>query len=330
MKSLFLSISLVSALAIQVLAQGGNEIYMNAQQRFLSKEELDVDYMFNDLLVPDFSADNQVLLNVKSLLNAKADSYVAIFNVSQVGENPAEVDKLLNARIDATLSALAELGIKREDIMLDMLYLVPIFEWEADKKLFSKTTYNEVPKGFELQKNMHIRFSSGAVIDKVITACAQNEIYDLIKIQYVVNDPDQKFATLRAKSVELLKQKIESYKMLGLDLSGKYLVISEELQTIYPEERYSSYTAYSTTNKFKGMTADNASYAKKSSTLYYNPLPAKGFDVVVNPEILEPAVQYTYALSLKYILKRPDVEPRTAKEFYILSTDGKLQTITLD
>jgi hypothetical protein len=39
---------------------------------------------------------------------------------------------------------------------------------------------------------------------------------------------------------------------------------------------------------------------RKSRTFYYNPLTADGFDRVIEPVVLEPAVQFTLYLKLKY------------------------------
>ena len=39
---------------------------------------------------------------------------------------------------------------------------------------------------------------------------------------------------------------------------------------------------------------------RKSRTFYYNPLTADGFDRVIEPVILEPVVQFTLYLKLKY------------------------------
>ena len=39
---------------------------------------------------------------------------------------------------------------------------------------------------------------------------------------------------------------------------------------------------------------------RKSRTFYFNPLTADGFDRVIDPVILEPVVQFTLYLKLKY------------------------------
>ena len=40
--------------------------------------------------------------------------------------------------------------------------------------------------------------------------------------------------------------------------------------------------------------------ARKTRTFFFNPLDADGFDVVVDPVIIEPVVQFTLYLKVKY------------------------------
>jgi hypothetical protein len=40
--------------------------------------------------------------------------------------------------------------------------------------------------------------------------------------------------------------------------------------------------------------------ARKSRTFFFNPLNADGFDAVINPIVIEPVVQFTLYLRVKY------------------------------
>ncbi len=45
-------------------------------------------------------------------------------------------------------------------------------------------------------------------------------------------------------------------------------------------------------------------WERKSRTFYYNPLSADGFDRVIDPVVLEPVVQFTLYLKLRYELEK--------------------------
>ena len=100
-----------------------------------------------ELYVP---SNSNLTIVVKGLANLTADNYVAIFSVAQVGKTTEEVNNLIDNRINQALTNLkAKQGL---EIFVDMISFVPVYEYEVEKKLFSKKTYNEIPKGFELKK----------------------------------------------------------------------------------------------------------------------------------------------------------------------------------
>ena len=74
-----------------------------------------------------------------------------------------------NDLVDALLARVGKEGVKDDDVFTDMLSFVPVYEIETTRKLFSKT-YQEVPAGFEIQKNIHIRFRDARVLDKLVSA----------------------------------------------------------------------------------------------------------------------------------------------------------------
>ena len=59
--------------------------------------------------------NNQLEISINALSNQKAESYVAIFAMLQVGKTADETNTLLNARLDGFLAELKNLGIPAED-----------------------------------------------------------------------------------------------------------------------------------------------------------------------------------------------------------------------
>ena len=45
--------------------------------------------------------------------------------------------------------------------------------------------------------------------------------------------------------------------------------------------------------------------ARKSRTFFFNALDADGFDTVINPVVIEPVVQFTLYLKVKYEIEQP-------------------------
>jgi hypothetical protein len=89
---------------------------------------------------------NMLVLEVNAMMNARADSYMAIFHLSQVGQSAEEADSLMTTRIDGLLDRMKREKLKVDDVFVDMLSFVPVFEYETLRKGFSKH-YQEIPGG---------------------------------------------------------------------------------------------------------------------------------------------------------------------------------------
>ena len=268
--------------------------------------------------------DNRVIINVNSLFNVKADKYVAIFNVNQIGKTADETNELINSRINGVINDLVEKNIKKEQIYVDMVTFVPEYEYEVEKKIFSKT-YTEVPKGFRLQKNIHITYTDSRKIDDLVNICAKYEIYDLVKVNYYSKKVKEIYDSLRIASIKLIKQKIKAYKDLGIKVDGAFKLIAEETFVKYPNDRYSSYNAFNSSSIDVIKKRTNIRKSQKTKTYYYDPISAYNYDIVINPIITEPVIQY--AINMKFKLDIVKKTNTNKKEYFIISKDGLLKKV---
>ena len=279
------------------------------------------------------SNSTDILIEVNGLSNIAADSYVAIFHVTQVGKTTVEVNSLLNDKIQKIKDAIKAKSADTKTFV-DMLSFVPMYEYAVEKKLFSKDTYNEIPKGFELKKNIHIQYTNPELLSDFITICTQNEVYDLVKVDYICNDLEKKKKELADKAIEIIKQKTARLEgLLNIDFSDLRKQVVEGFQTFYPIEQYRSYNAFASTSLDLKKPA-NVNNASKSKTSYYQPVPTKPYDFIVNPVVLEPVIQVIYQVKLKISNppkppSTPAVVTKTVKEFHLITQNGdvkKLQT----
>lgn len=274
--------------------------------------------------------------SIKGLYNVPADSYLAIFTITQVGKDQRETDSLVTAKIEAIKKGLQAEALAAE-LFVDMISFIPIFEVEVTKKLFSKDTYNEIPKGFELKQNLHFRYKDPAVLNKLVSLCAQQEIYDLVRVDHFIDDLQAKKAELMAKAESLLNKQLDRYqRILGADFSQLQKQMSDAFATHYPLEQYQSYTAYCS-NKLNVVNQNGSLVqATKTTSEFYMPKTAKGFDFVINPSILEPVVQIEYELLFSVSAKpdepeEPEVETKTEieKQVILVTPDGQVRKLPL-
>jgi uncharacterized protein YggE len=271
--------------------------------------------------------DGEIILSVSGLLNARADTFVASFDVMQVGETAEMTDSLMTARILKFKIALGKLKIDSIAFTTDMISFVPKYDFHVLNKLFSKT-YNEVPDGFELQKNVIVRYHNASDLDAIVTAAAKAEIYDLVKVDYFLKDVKQQYDQLRTQCMEVLKTKIKSCEALGIKLDALRKTFADDFSTVLPQNRYGSYQAVARPSldaiKKSSAGISKLRTADLSPSKYYQAVPYSDFDVVINPVVDEPMVQLSYQVSMKFFL--PPVES-TNSELFLITPNGQLQKI---
>jgi uncharacterized protein YggE len=274
-----------------------------------------------------YIANNEEMqVTVNGLLNIVADNYVAIFNIVQVADNAENADGLMNHRIIDFKKNLKTAGIDTNDIKVDMISFVPRYDYQVEQKLFSKT-YNEIPAGFELQKNVSVRFKNSAKLDDIVSAAARAEIYDLVKVDYFIPNIQRSLDSLRLKCLLEFKSKVKSYELIGIRLDTLKKVMSDNFITTYPPTRYNTYQAFTrpSLQAAKKKSAPSVNEIQKSNSRYYSQVDYDQYDLVINPLITEPVVQVSYSLTVKYFLK--EKEPQQKNNYYIITSTGDLKQV---
>ncbi len=273
----------------------------------------------------DFPPGKNLVVTVKGMANVKADSYVAIFSVTQSGKTTEEVNGLMDTRINQALDQIKKKA--NTEALVDMVSFVPVYEYETDKKLFSKKTYNEVPTGFELKKNIHVKYSNPNDLHSIITILTGSEIYDLVRVDYFSNNLETIKKDLMTKAKTMMQEKLKTYQqLLNVKLDSLDKQITDGYKAFLPVEMYKSYQAYNSTS-LNVSKAKAINQADKSTTLYYQPIVDKEFDFVVNPMVFEPAIQVMYEIKLSVLLEKQ--KPAAQKEFILLTPSGEMKNISL-
>lgn len=276
-------------------------------------------------------ASNEVIININVLYNAKPTGYMAIFHINQAGKKISDLDTMVSRRVNKFMDMAKTLGIGRENFYTDMIALVPIFE--QSKRNTTK------PKGFELQKNLHVKYTEPSQLDKLFSIAAQCEIYDLIKVEYLYGESEKAGAEMHTKALQLLKNKTDYYSKLGVKLDTAYKTIYESGSVTFPIDKYTQYTPLSVSSLDDEDKPSSSEDLMKTAqgiiqhrTVFYNPTDCSGFDAVMNPNPLEPPVQFTYSLQVRYKMAQP-VVVKTEKtvekqhEILIVTPGGEVKTI---
>lgn len=317
-KILLVSIVLIFTHSFIEAQVKGNSIY----------NEMELTDPFTGVNVPVIDS-SAITVQVRGLMNAIPENYVAVFNIVQVGETAEQTEQLMTARIRKFKLQLKNTGIDTAAIKTDMVSFVPKYDYHLVNKIFSKS-YNEVPDGFELQKNVTIHYKASAMLDRLVSAAAAVEIYDLVKVDYFINSIDENYKMLRDKCFALLKTKIRSYEDLGFKLDTIHnKTFADQALTILPASRYAGYQAISRPSMDavkRANTSIKFNDRSRSNTRYYDAVAYDRFDVIVNPVIDEPVVQLTYHLVIRYFLKN---EGKNINDYFIIAPSGEVKKLNI-
>lgn len=253
-------------------------------KRVLTKEELP-------------PTDGSTFVEANVLMNVKADEYMAVFGVMQEGPTVAECNQKMDATLKQFTGELKSLGISGDDLFVDFITQNKIYGFEV-----TGDVAREKLVGFELKKNVSIHYKDPSMLEKINLAAARSQVFDLIKVDYIVKDTSRIQDTLMEAAAHIAKNKMSRYeKLLGLKLQVPAQVYAERSAVHYPTELYDNYTAFETEDVSAPRDRQRFAVqsARKSTTLFFHGLDANGFDEVINPVVTEPVVQFTLYLKLK-------------------------------
>lgn len=264
-----------------------------------------------------------VSITVNGLMNIVADNYVAVFNLVQIGESLEEIDKLMNERIDTFRDELHKLGIAGESVKTDLVSFVPRYDVQTESKLFSKS-YNEVPSGYEMQKNVSVDYSKSSQLDIIMSSALRAEIYDIVKVDYFIRDIELLRDSLRNECVREMKRKTHAFEQLGMKISDMDVMINDAFYNLQPSERYFSYQSYARPSFNAAKKRQNLNEAPKVVSRYYNQQDYSGYSVVINPVVNEPVIQLSYSITARYTKKENE-----DTEYFVITPSGDLRQLEL-
>jgi uncharacterized protein YggE len=245
--------------------------------------------------------NGETVIEAYVLLNAAPDEFIAVFGASQVAATAVESNQKVNEQIGQFLSAAERLGVPRSDTFVDFITQNRVYNFSSPVD----GTIREQLSGFETKKTIAVRYKDRSLLEKLLAAATQASIFDLIKVDYVINDMSRIRSRLFEEAVRVVKQKEDTYvRTLGMAIRRNAL-LQETYDTKFPAELYQTYTAYES-------GAVDANYEsrtrvireRKSSTSYLEPLDRSVFDSILNSMSMEPMVQCTLYMRVLYSTAR--------------------------
>lgn len=298
MKKFTLGLILFAASTISIGQVIGNQAfsndYDNSYYNLQAKKNVGKHQQLNKLYIND----SAFIIEAKILKNVKADGYVAVFGLNQEAKTVSQANYAINERIRRFISNVVKLGIKDTDIYTDLISQYKVYDFNK-----VNTTYEEYLKGFELSKNVIIKYSSSDQIEQLLTIASQDSIFDLVKVDYIIDDISKVYDDLFFAAKEVIQKKKQRYEgFSSVKINPNAQIYAENFSSYYPSELYKSYKAFAQNSYTSYSYRDKEKGVHKFETFYYNKIDYSGFDKIINPAVVEPMVEVSLTLQVKYDL----------------------------
>lgn len=250
--------------------------------------------------LPTLNTFNTYAVDAKVLINITPDEYLATFALVQEGPSPEACTLAIDERINQFRQDLQRLGVAPADIFVDFVTQTPVYDYKLKRDNSKSSTATEYEAGFELKKNLMIRYTQRDLLDGMTQAAARYQIYDLVKVDFIIRNPGALREKLRSEALAVIKRKLaESEKALGI----KYRPAAIEFERYSNEEPgdlYRSYTAFESSDvAATGKGSLRVLNKRKPVTYYFEGVDTGEFDVIINPVITSPVAQYGVYLRVR-------------------------------
>ena len=233
-----------------------------------------------------FLTDSTFIIPASVAMNVIADQYVVTFSTTEEASDVSACNTNIDKRINAFRADLKKMGIADKDVFIDMTTQNKIYDYKVNANVAEQYI-----KGFELQKNIIIKFSPISALDQIVIAASSHGIYDMVKVDYIVNDLPAVYAKLFDAAAKVIDQKKAMYTAVThTTLSPSSSIYGEKIYSFYPPQLYKSYKAYESSDVYGQFNDYVVKDLRKSTTFYYDAINYSGFDTIINPAVTEPAV----------------------------------------
>lgn len=276
---------------------------------------------------------NHLSINTTVIFNATPDGYHVTYTYTSISESIATLEELTFNKINQLEKDLKKLKLKKEDMVIDVISLDPIFSFKHD------TSNTPKPSGYKSTHNVTFNINEIGILDHLSRICFNLNIYDIIDITPYIDNVTYINDSLSEKSIKILNNKKSLAREIGYIIEDGKPSFEKKRRTIYPSERYlKSYIKNSSIYRHHISQNSSTIYNRKVDVDNYYNLDLRDADYVFNANEVKPVIQFIYEINYGFLKRDRDEEARakeekellekTKKHIYILDKNGQLRKTT--
>ena len=289
---------LTAVLSFGSIAQiGGNQVYGNNSYGYTNNSN------YNTVQKRTItSTDSTLIITTSILMNKLADHYLISVGTNQEAKTVLECNTKINTRINKLIKDLAGLEVEKDDVYVDFISQTKVYDYEVEQN-----QSKQLETGFEIKKNIIIQLDDIDKMDALVELCAKQQIYDIIKVEYVDSDINQSYEKMYTEALNFIESRKSLFmKSSSQKMSGAKRVIGDNFYSVYPKTQYKKYEAYESSS----LSVHSKNYAshyvqqeaRKNKTFYYDGIQTSGFDKIINASKPDIGIQYVMTLTMIYEL----------------------------
>ncbi|MEM1137635.1 MAG: SIMPL domain-containing protein, partial [Bacteroidota bacterium] len=229
--AVFLSVSTLLILPqVSFSQRSGNQVYGN--NNYYNNKTI-------SSLESVYSTDTSLVISSKILLNKAPDLLVVSLGIQEEGKTVKICNEAITARINKLFENLKSIEIKKEDFYVDFISQAKLYDFET-----AQNKIEQFEKGFEIKKNIIIRLNKPSDFDKLIELCAEQEIYDIIKADYINTEVEKIYSEMYNEGVKIVEWKKKRYlQNSNQTMLSSSRIKKDQFYSIYPKTQYKQYEA---------------------------------------------------------------------------------------
>lgn len=265
------------------------------------------------------AAPHIMTFEINAIANDLPTSYLVVLHVSQVATTPEEAEQLMKERIKALTKDLQKLNANQ--IHTEFVSLQPMYQniHEKAKKNAEPIVLGEQLIGFDYRQNIRIAYTYPEQLAKIMMAASRQDIFEVVHTEARHNGSEAIFENLRGKCFDYMRLHLPRFEDQGIDVLDWERFMQEERQVFYPESQQKNFTS-----RQNSALNSPAPTAKKTlplisrqdhETKVYRRQPLETFEIVVNPDLIEPAIQFVYTMKIQMVVPQEGTKIEYKNEF---------------
>lgn len=247
----------------------------------------------------------EMTYTIKAISNETPTSFVLTLPMSVIAATIEEAEQKSKTALKALTRDLQ--SIQADQIHAEFASIKPIYKKLIEKSKKSAEADIEIGEeriGYEYKQNIRVIYTQDQQLAKIMLAAAKQNIFEIANIEYRHNKGEKVFTNLRNKCVEYMRQNLPQYEDMGFDILDWLRYTEEERLVFYPNDNIQvllSEVALSqpyVTDKINTIVYDR----KASEYNISKRMAIEDYNIVLNPDVLEPAIQFVYVFNVKIVV----------------------------